>query len=78
MANSVDPDPMLCSVVSDLGIRWLLRLSVSILWVKVPRKPASENVVCLCRMLHLLANFSNILFAYRQTVCRSALFATRQ
>ena len=34
----------------------------------MPRKPASENVVCLCRLLHLLANFSNILFAYRQTV----------
>ena len=34
----------------------------------VVRKPASENVVCLCRLLHLLANFSNILFAYRQTV----------
>ena len=36
--------------------------------LKMPRKLASENVVCLCRLLHLLANFSNILFAYRQTV----------
>ena len=33
-----------------------------------PRKSASENVVCLCRLLHLLANFSNLDFAYRQTV----------
>ena len=26
--------------------------------VKMPRKPASENVVCLCRLLNILANFS--------------------
>ena len=38
------------------------------LTLKMPRKHASENVACLCRLLHLLANFSNILFAYRQTV----------
>ena len=38
------------------------------LTLKMPRKPASENVICLCRLLHLLANFSNILFAFRQTV----------
>ena len=41
------------------------------LTLKEPRKPASENVVCLYRLLHLLANFSNILFAYRQTVWTS-------
>ena len=35
---------------------------------KAPRKSAFENVVCLCGLLHLLANFSNILFVYRQTV----------
>ena len=23
-------------------------------------KPASENVVCLCRLLNILANFSNL------------------
>ena len=28
--------------------------------VKVPRKPASENVVCLCRLLNILANFSTL------------------
>ena len=38
------------------------------LTVKAPRKTASENVVCLCRLLHLLANFSNLNFAYKQTV----------
>ena len=38
------------------------------LTLKAPRKSASENVVCLCRLLHLLANFSNLHFAYRQTV----------
>ena len=37
------------------------------LTLKLPRKPASENVVCLCRLLNILANFSNI-FAYWQTV----------
>ena len=36
--------------------------------LKAARKSASENVVCLCRLLHLLANFSNLHFAYRQKV----------
>ena len=40
----------------------------SFLTLIAPRKSASENVVCLCRLLHLLANFSNLQFAYRQTV----------
>ena len=30
------------------------------LTLKMPRKPASENVVCLCRLLNILANFSNL------------------
>ena len=38
------------------------------LTLKVPRKLASENVVCLCRLLNILANFPNLFFAYRQTV----------
>ena len=33
------------------------------LTLKAPRKPASENVVCLCRLLNILVNFSN-LFLY--------------
>ena len=30
------------------------------LTLKTPRKTASENVVCLCRLLNILANFSNL------------------
>ena len=30
------------------------------LTLKMPRKPASENVVCLCRLLNILANYSNL------------------
>ena len=36
------------------------KLLVNILTLKAPRKPASENVVCLCRLLNILANFSNL------------------
>ena len=31
-----------------------------VLTFKTPRKPASENVVCLCRLLNILWNFSNL------------------
>ena len=31
-----------------------------ILTLKAPRKTASENVVCLCRLLNILANFSDL------------------
>ena len=31
-----------------------------LLILKMPRKPASENVVCLGRLLNILANFSNL------------------
>ena len=31
-----------------------------ILTLKAPRKTASENVVCLCRLLNFLADFSNL------------------
>ena len=30
------------------------------LTLKMPRKLASENVVCLCHLLNILANFSNL------------------
>ena len=30
------------------------------LTLKTPRKTASENVVCLCRLLNILANFFNL------------------
>ena len=32
----------------------------STLALKAPRKTASENVVCLCRLLNILADFSNL------------------
>ena len=35
---------------------------------KMPRKPESENVVCLCRPLNILANFSN-LFLHTSKQC---------
>ena len=53
------------SAVQICGFGWLLVWSLTL---KAPRKPASENIAWLYRLLHLLANFSNILFAYRQTV----------
>ena len=31
-----------------------------LLTLNAPRKPASENVICLCRLLNILANFSNL------------------
>ena len=34
--------------------------SHSIVSVKIARKPASENVVCLCRLLNILANFLDL------------------
>ena len=33
---------------------------VQTLTLKAPRKTASENVVCLCRLLNILADFSNL------------------
>ena len=30
------------------------------LTLKMPKKPASENVVCLCGLQKILANFSNL------------------
>ena len=60
-----------CSVVFHLQM-FSFNSYVSVRYIQLtlimPRKPASENVVCLCRLLYLLANFSNIFFAYRQTV----------
>ena len=35
---------------------------VHVLTLKMPRKPASENVVCLCCQLNSLANFSNLFY----------------
>ena len=42
-------------------------VSNPLLTLKGPKKTASENVVCLCRLLIFLQNFQTY-FAYRQTV----------
>ena len=36
------------------------KVSSATLSLKAPRKSASENVVCLCRLLNILADFSNL------------------
>ena len=38
------------------------------LTLKTPRKPASENVVCLCRLLNILANFSTYFCIHANSV----------
>ena len=38
----------------------IIKYMYTCLTLKMPRKPASENVVCLCRLLNILANFSNL------------------
>ena len=32
----------------------------NVLTLKAPRKTASENVICLCHLLNILADFSNL------------------
>ena len=61
--------PHRCDSKSTLDIPLLHRRSKRhVLTLKAPRKPTSENVVCLCRLLNILANFSKLFFAYLQTV----------
>ena len=51
------------SGIADQTVCAHVVLSLSLfhtLTLKTPRKPASENVVCLCRLLNILANFSNL------------------
>ena len=38
------------------------------LTLKMPRKSASENIVCLCHLLNILANFSNLFFIQANSV----------
>ena len=38
----------------------VVEVKQTILTLKALRKTASENVVCLCRLLNILANFSNL------------------
>ena len=45
-----------------------------LLILKMPRNPASENVVCLCHLLNILANFSNLfLHTGKQCAARGAV-----
>ena len=37
-----------------------IALVLATLTLEMPRKSASENVVCLCHLLNILANFSNL------------------
>ena len=66
MANSVDPDeaahyePLQCLhryLYWSAGLKGLID---NVLTLKMPRKPASETVVCLCCLLNILSNFSNL------------------
>ena len=54
-------------------IKVMFHGSKTSLTLKTPRKPASENVVCLCRLLNILANFSNLFFHIGNSVEQSDL-----
>ena len=60
--------PTTISRLLDILLSHIHPILLRILTLNAPRKTASENVVCLCRLLNILANFSNLFFAYRQTV----------
>ena len=49
-------------VIIHILFLWRNKKKISTLWLtlKMPRKPASENVICLCRLLNIYANFSNL------------------
>ena len=46
--------------ILDLKLQFYTVVTIEVLTLTMPRKPASENVVCLCRLLNILANFSNL------------------
>ena len=52
--DSVKVSTFVIIIVSCWGPRIFINLTL-----KTPRKPASETVICLCRLLNILANFSN-------------------
>ena len=52
---------ILCMFTGTFSLDMAISLYHTVLTLKLPRKPASENVVCLCRLLNILANFSNLL-----------------
>ena len=60
------------STFSDVAVHFNVSYyswRVNCLTFKMPRKLASENVVCLCRLLNILANFSNS-FLYTGKQCK--------
>ena len=68
MANSVDPDQMLCSAVPNLGLHCLQSLSVPILRIKKKKKKIynslSPKVLTLKVPIKVVAE--NILFFFFQ------------
>ena len=62
----VKKDEFLLKVVNFTVI--LLKVRVAHLTLKMPRKPASENVFCLCRLLNIIAKISN-LFLHKGRQC---------
>ena len=50
-----------CSGTDATGYSFYPKYSET-LTLKAPRKTASENVVCLCRLLNILADFSNLFY----------------
>ena len=48
------------NIINLLSAELAQRLAMVNLTLKMPRKPASEKVVCLYGLLNILANFSNL------------------
>ena len=46
--------------ILDLKPQFYTVVTIEVLTLTMPRKPASENIVCLCHLLNILANFSNL------------------
>ena len=76
-----------CSKSGGKDTETRIQKHMHILTLKAPRKPASENVVCLCCLLNILANFSNVFLhtgkqcgrrsdcSFRSSLIWSTLFA---
>ena len=52
---------------SKQQVKQLYQMHSSRLVLKMPRESASENIVCLCRLLNILCKLFKPIFAYRQT-----------
>ena len=49
----------MCQIFMYLSVEYHT-VKFHVLTLKAPRKTASENVVCLCHLLNILADFSNL------------------